>query len=71
MTGERTSRPILQALVGPETFGETYTGDGTYYDSANGSGACMFDPSPNDMDIAATDNCNDLMPLIFEISQQC
>ncbi len=33
--------------------GEPFTGEGTYYDFADGSGACMFDPSPNDMDIAA------------------
>ena len=36
-----------------EAFHVTYTGDGTYYDFADGSGACMFDPSPDDMDIAA------------------
>jgi expansin len=34
-------------------IGETKSGDGTYYDFANGDGACMFGPSPNDMDIAA------------------
>ena len=34
------------------TFGETVEGIATYYD-ADGSGACMFDPSPNDMDVAA------------------
>lgn len=34
-------------------IGETFTGEGTYYDFADGSGACMFDPSPNDMNIAA------------------
>jgi expansin (peptidoglycan-binding protein) len=35
------------------TIGEMYDGEGTYYDFADGSGACMFDPSPDDMDIAA------------------
>ena len=34
-------------------LGETKTGEGTYYDFANGDGACMFGPSPDAMDIAA------------------
>lgn len=34
-------------------FGEEVTGVATYYDFADGSGACSFDPSPNDMDVAA------------------
>jgi expansin len=33
-------------------WGGTHQGQGTYY-SADGSGACMFDPSPNAMDVAA------------------
>jgi len=33
--------------------GETVTGVATYYDFADGSGACMFDPSPEDMNVAA------------------
>ncbi len=35
------------------SFGETFDGVATYYDFADGSGACMFDPSPEDMNIAA------------------
>ncbi|MBN1605976.1 MAG: hypothetical protein JW940_05055 [Polyangiaceae bacterium] len=34
-------------------LGEMKTGEGTYYDFANGDGACMFGPSPDAMDIAA------------------
>jgi expansin (peptidoglycan-binding protein) len=32
---------------------ESFSGEGTYYDFADGSGACSFDPSPEDMNIAA------------------
>ncbi len=39
-------------VVTTVTFGQTRTGEGTYYD-ATGDGACMFGPSPNDMDVAA------------------
>src|SRR6202142_4639106 len=35
------------------TLGEQRTGEATYYDTANGDGACMFGPSPNDMNVAA------------------
>ncbi len=34
-------------------LGEQRTGEATYYDTANGDGACMFGPSPNDMNVAA------------------
>jgi expansin len=34
-------------------LGETFEGEGTYYDFADGSGACSFDPSPEDMNVAA------------------
>ena len=34
-------------------LGEMKSGEGTYYDFANGDGACMFGPSPDAMDIAA------------------
>ncbi len=34
------------------TLGESRSGEGTYY-GATGAGACMFDPSPNAMDVAA------------------
>lgn len=33
-------------------LGQDQTGDGTYYD-ATGAGACSFDPTPNDLDVAA------------------
>jgi expansin (peptidoglycan-binding protein) len=35
-------------------LGQNETGDGTYY-AATGAGACSFDPSPNDLDVAAMD----------------
>ncbi len=38
---------------GGPAFGEVQRGQGTYYDSANGDGACMFGPSPGDLDVAA------------------
>jgi expansin (peptidoglycan-binding protein) len=34
-------------------LGQQRTGEATYYDFANGDGACMFGPSPNDMNVAA------------------
>lgn len=40
--------------AGPSiSFGEERSGEGTYYTFADGSGACSFDPSPNDLMIAA------------------
>lgn len=33
-------------------FGDVQAGDGTYY-AATGDGACMFGPSPGDLDVAA------------------
>ena len=40
------------APVTTVTFGAQRQGEGTYY-AATGDGACMFGPSPNDMDVAA------------------
>jgi expansin (peptidoglycan-binding protein) len=37
----------------PVSLGEERSGEATYYDFADGSGACMFDPSPEDMNVAA------------------
>jgi expansin (peptidoglycan-binding protein) len=34
-------------------LGEVQQGIATYYPSADGDGACMFGPSPNDLDVAA------------------
>jgi expansin (peptidoglycan-binding protein) len=36
----------------PVSLGGAHTGDGTYYD-ATGGGACTYDPSPNDLMVAA------------------
>jgi expansin len=36
----------------PQALGVTYRGEGTFYD-ANGSGNCSFEPSPNDLMVAA------------------
>jgi expansin len=49
--GSGTKEP--GSTVPTVAIGESKSGDGTYYDFANGDGACMFGPSPNDMDIAA------------------
>lgn len=35
------------------TLGELRSGEATYYDFANGDGACMFGPSPEDLNVAA------------------
>lgn len=34
-------------------LGEEQQGIATYYDFADGSGACMFEPTPSDLDVAA------------------
>jgi expansin (peptidoglycan-binding protein) len=34
-------------------LGEQRTGQATYYTTANGDGACMFGPSPDDLNVAA------------------
>jgi expansin (peptidoglycan-binding protein) len=34
-------------------LGEVQQGIATYYDFASGDGACMFGPSPDDLDVAA------------------
>jgi len=34
-------------------IGEEQAGIATYYDFADGSGACMFEPTPDDLDVAA------------------
>lgn len=38
---------------GAPAIGEVQRGEGTFYDFANGDGACMFGPSPGDLDVAA------------------
>ena len=53
--------PIVLALClacggkggSPPALGEVQQGVATYYDFANGDGACMFGPSPDDLDVAA------------------
>jgi expansin (peptidoglycan-binding protein) len=37
-------------------FGELQHGIATYYDFADGSGNCGFDPTPNDLNVAAVNN---------------
>jgi expansin (peptidoglycan-binding protein) len=47
------SPPSGGSAPGPAVFlGEPQSGEGTYYD-ADGSGNCMFDKSPGDLDVAA------------------
>ena len=43
--------------TGDMHFGAIVNSTATYYD-ADGSGACMFDPSPNDLDVAALTELN-------------
>ena len=61
---ERYARaaPVLMACLllacggaggGPPALGQVQQGIATYYDFANGDGACMFGPSPDDLDVAA------------------
>lgn len=38
--------------------GEVVQGIATYYDTADGSGNCGFDPTPNDLDVAAFDSAD-------------
>jgi expansin (peptidoglycan-binding protein) len=49
----RTDRGGETSAVQTFYFGEMLTGEATYYDFADGSGACSFDPSPEDMNVAA------------------
>jgi len=44
---------FLPVIMRQTSTNPIYTGEGTYYDFANGDGACMFGPSPNDMLVAA------------------
>ena len=47
------ARPDISGSGDDVLIGDPFTGVATYYDFADGTGACMFDPSPEDMDIAA------------------
>lgn len=48
---------IIKQTNDPVPFGPVHTGDGTYY-YATGEGNCAFDPSPQNMMIAALSNCS-------------
>jgi expansin (peptidoglycan-binding protein) len=48
-----SSKDVASTPATKMTLGEQRTGEATYYDTANGDGACMFGPSPNDMNVAA------------------
>lgn len=42
----------MRQIGGPVLFGPVHTGEGTYY-NATGAGNCSFDPSPQDLMVAA------------------
>lgn len=50
--GSAAQNPSPTTVVTTEKFGETHTGDGTYYTFADGSGACLYDKT-SDFHIAA------------------
>ncbi len=45
--------PIIVSPPGDVLFGPVHSGDGTYYGEADGSGNCLFDPTPNNLMVAA------------------
>jgi expansin (peptidoglycan-binding protein) len=51
--------PILQTPNSDVAvpFGDTFTGEGTYY-FATGAGNCLFEPSPNDLMVAALNDAD-------------
>jgi expansin (peptidoglycan-binding protein) len=49
------SNPTTTNVVTMEAFGAQHTGDATFYTSADGSGACLYDANPADVNIAALD----------------
>jgi expansin (peptidoglycan-binding protein) len=52
--GQNQRRAYLPALTTPGSkLNPLHTGEATYYDGANGSGACGFDPIPGDLMVAA------------------
>jgi expansin (peptidoglycan-binding protein) len=52
--GGNTSPPPTTVIT-MEAFGETHTGVATYYTTADGSGACLYDKNTADTNIAALD----------------
>ena len=47
--------PLVTTPSGPVPFGDTFSGEGTYYD-ADGGGTCMFDPVSRPFYTAAVNN---------------
>lgn len=45
--------PIIISPPGDVLFGEVHSGVGTYYGEADGGGNCLFDPTPNNLMVAA------------------
>jgi len=50
--GATDTTPPATNVVTTENFGMTHTGDGTFYATANGAGACLYDVT-TDIHIAA------------------
>jgi expansin (peptidoglycan-binding protein) len=53
--GGGNSSPPTTNVVTAEAFGTAHTGDATFYTFADGSGACLYDKNPADVNIAALD----------------
>ncbi len=51
-----SSSPSTTNVVTMQNFGETHTSVATYYTTADGSGACLFDKDTSDTQIAALDS---------------
>ena len=51
-----TYLPFILIPLGDVPFGPIHNGEGTYYWEADGTGNCLFDPSPNNLMIAAMNN---------------
>lgn len=52
-----TYLPLVTRQTGePVPFGPIHNGEGTYYVEADGSGNCSFDPTPDDLMVAAAND---------------
>jgi expansin (peptidoglycan-binding protein) len=52
-SGQRTFLPLVMGVAETTTGNPIHTGQATYYNEADGSGNCSFDPTPSDLMIGA------------------